>query len=301
MRWLVWGLAVLVLLPGLCACGDDVVEAAAINTNMGDKVLRWKLPRELREVSGLARPSGEQDPIVLAVADERAEIFTLNYFTGEVLSVFSLGNPARKGDYEGITIAAGWIYLITSDGVLLRTRGGADGDHAEFLQFDLGTREDCEIEALATAPAMAAASTGRTPAKLWAACKTVYQARTGASAPLRLYHWLMQEDQVTELSVVELPTDQLLADIDQSRFSPSAMAFRNGTDGPELIILAARERSYARWLWSAEPEYRSAALLPNGHRQAEGLEMGANGELLIADEGGKKRARLRIYPSGALF
>ena len=59
-----------------------------------DSMMQWRLPDRLNEISGLAMtPSGR----LLAVDDEVAIIYELDYDDGGIVKKFALGKPVVKG------------------------------------------------------------------------------------------------------------------------------------------------------------------------------------------------------------
>jgi len=70
----------------------------------------------------------------------------------------------------------------------------------------------------------------------------------------------------------------------------------------QLFIISGAQRAFARWRWVDNAvQFVGAARLPKDHKQAEGVDVAPDGGILIADEGGSKRARLRWYAPGELF
>ena len=92
------------------------------------------------------------------------------------------------------------------------------------------------------------------------------------------------------------PSDEIRAEIGTKKLRPSGIAV--DPDTGNLVIVAARERSVFEL--APDGQLISARVLPEAdrHRQAEGIEITSDGKLLIADEGGSKRARLAIYSPG---
>jgi len=267
------------------ACDGIEVDKPSIthHPSATDEVVRWKLPKLLREVSGLAR---DEHDIVYAVADEQAVVFALDPRTGEMRSVFSLGQPALRGDFEGIALLQGWLYLISSDGILLRTQaiGGnladLDGAAVAYERFQLPTQ--CEIEGLAHDPLKP---------RLWIACK-----ETNTQENLRLYAWDVANKALVTEATVELPLQDLLGLTEQKRFKPSAITFQQAESHWQLLVISGAQRAWSTWRWSKQPSLLAAGRLPKSHKQAEGVVFSSSGDLLVADEGGSKAARLRIYP-----
>ena len=260
--------------------GDEAVEKVAPAFENGEAV-RWKLPEALDEISGLAL---DTQNMVYAVADEQAAVFKIDPGSGKMLSVFSFDRPALRGDFEGIALLAGWLYLITSDGTLVRTKvptdaSAVDGSWVNYERFELPTR--CEIEGL-----------DRDPEEpwLWIACK-----KTQGTQALRLYAWNATTKSLVPEATRELPVEALKKRTGQKRFKPSGIAFTQIDGDSNLVIISGAQRAWSVWHWTDRPRLRAAGRLPKAHKQAEGIAFTAGGDLLLADEGGKKSARLRIY------
>ena len=107
-----------------------------------------ELPRRLREISGLATTA---DHRLLAHNDEAGIVFEIDARDGSVVKEFQLadvGDPVA-GDFEGIAVAEGRIYLVTSSGRLYEFHEGADDESVLFTAHATGAGRDCEIEGLA--------------------------------------------------------------------------------------------------------------------------------------------------------
>ena len=107
---------------------------------------QWRLPAGLREISGLAvTPDGR----LMGHDDEEAILYQIDVETG-VVKRFSVGEPAVRGDFEGLAIdPAGAFYLITSTGHMYRFFEGPNGGYVDYETFDTGLRHVAEIEGLA--------------------------------------------------------------------------------------------------------------------------------------------------------
>jgi len=269
--------AALILFPLLAACGaDNAVETAAAHG-----ALRWPLPDGLREISGLALTADQR---LLAVGDEQAIVYELDYTDGRVVKSFALGDPVVRGDFEGIAVLHDEVWLMTSEGDLYRSAEGAAGSHVSFETFPTGHGEDCELEGLAQDAARGS---------LLLVCKEMH---TDGEAPLA-FEWEVADARLRFRRQVVLPQRAIAARIGEKRVNPSAAAVdpANG----EWVLLAARQRAIFRT--TAEGGLVAARILPDSdfHRQAEGVEITRDGRLLTADEGGDGRANLAVYPSVA--
>jgi hypothetical protein len=103
-----WLLTFLVL-----ACGAETSQAPAAEAVDPSEFMQWKLPKRLKEISGLALTPDER---LLAITDEQAVVYELDYAEGRVIKSFWLGDPIVRGDFEGIAVLEDTVWLLTSDG-----------------------------------------------------------------------------------------------------------------------------------------------------------------------------------------
>jgi uncharacterized protein YjiK len=241
--------------------------------------LAWRLKPRLREISGLAM---SPDQRLFAVDDERARIYEIDYAEGRINKVFDIGRPALRGDFEGLAIVGTTFYLMTSNGRIIVAEEGADGEHVASESFDTGLAKQCEFEGLAVDPQSAG---------LLLLCKNVLGKADIDS--LSIFAWDIQQRRVDESQRIVLPMDAIRARLGIDRLRPSGLAVHPRQ--PVMVIVAARERALVELDFTGE--LRNAIILPNrkAHPQAEGIEFGVDQQLIIADEGGKGRARLSLY------
>lgn len=100
----------------------------------------FKLPNKLREISGLG--IDEKGEYLCAVQDEEGELFFINIATGEVEKEVRFH---KDGDYEGVEIAAGRVFIIKSTGTLYEvTNIGEEKQELLKYKFDLNKNSDVE-------------------------------------------------------------------------------------------------------------------------------------------------------------
>ncbi|KQC01648.1 SdiA-regulated domain-containing protein [Pedobacter sp. Hv1] len=106
-------LAFLVTLTGLsCVEKKSKGETSPMGYNL-DKPLKYSMPDILQEISGIAFDKGD-NKIVYAEMDEDGSVFKLPLGTkNETVTKFG-----KKGDYEDISIAQGWVIVLKSNGDL---------------------------------------------------------------------------------------------------------------------------------------------------------------------------------------
>ncbi|MBS0408314.1 MAG: hypothetical protein JSR86_00255 [Proteobacteria bacterium] len=239
---------------------------------------QWRLPKRLREISGLAlTPDGR----VMGHDDELAVICQIDLQGGEIVKRFALGAPALRGDFEGLAIdGAGDFYLTTSSGWLYRFREGEDRAHVTFETFDTGLRRVAEIEGLAFH--------GGEDAVIIAA-KINYA--VDLAGVLVLYAWSPRRPAEPARPWLTLPVAPLAEAVGARAFHPSSVEIDPATG--RLVILAARENAMVEL--DERGQILAARWLGRLHRQAEGATILADGALVIADEGGNARATITRY------
>ena len=243
--------------------------------DFGVRAEHFELPGRLDEVSGLAiTPDGR----LFAHDDERATIHELEPSTGDVGKRFSLGDPPVRGDFEGIAIVGERFFLVTSRGLLYEFREMADRNEAPYRVTDTELGAICEIEGLDHDPIEDA---------LLFACKV--------AAPDRgtiVVHRIPLDPGRTRPPPLEVPRSQLLGRGLDDAFQPSAVTV--GPAGTLLVLSATAEA-----LIEVDRSGRLVAgvQFSNGaHRQPEGLAIGPDGTLHIADEERGRDARVTSYP-----
>lgn len=233
-----------------------------------------QLPLGLREISGLAvAPDGR----VLAHGDERGVVSQIHICDGTVEKSFSLGSPPVRDDFEGIAIADGRLFLITSAGRLYESREGANGAIVPYTALETGFGRSCEIEGLTWDPV------SRT---LVAGCKQALAA--GRPGQITFLRWSVDgRAPATPPSLTLTVTGPTTR-----RFRPSAVEY-NGARG-NYIAVAGPDRSMLEFT-STGAVVASRPLNRQLHRQPEGLALLGDSLLVIADEGAGNRGTLTCY------
>ena len=242
--------------------------------------MQWKLPKRLREISGLALTSDER---LLAVTDEKAIVYELDYLQGKIIKSFALGDPVVRGDFEGIAVLGDTIWLMTSNGILFAAAEGPDGGSVRYQKYDTGNADFCELEGLGQ---------DRTAGTLILACKEGIKRK---KKDLMIFEWSASASGIEHIRDIEVPGRSIKSMIDKKRISPSGIAVDPQTG--ERVLVAARQDALVRL--TADGALLEAIILEKKgrHKQAEGIEITRDGRMLIADEGGKGRARLAVYPA----
>ena len=264
--------AILALVVGTSGAPPDGVLA---RTDMRTPADRWKLPKALDEISGLASVGGH----LFAHGDEQAVVYELDPAAHAIVRRFSLGRPAVRGDFEAIAVVEGRVFLTTSDGDLYTAPLGADGAAVPFVRNVTGIGRSCEVEGLAYDP-------GRR--ELLFGCKTPRV--HGLLGRLAVFGWSPERRGAPVLRL-SVPTSTI-AGLEREPVHPSEL-MRDGASG-HLLLLAAR----AHVIVEVTPEGRVvsvARLRRSLHRQAEGLAAGPDGSLFVADEAAGQHPTLTRY------
>jgi len=261
----------------LLACDPHAAETTASAAIVDDSFRQWKLPRKLREVSGLALTPDDR---LLAITDEEAVVYEIDYVSGRLVKAFAFGDPVIRGDFEGIAVLHDKVWLMTSQGRLFSALEGADGERVQFQQYDTGLGNYCELEGLAQ---------DRDNGLLVLACKETRSKKDN----LKIFELSATGGDISPVRDIDVPEAAIAAEIDRKHVNPSGIAIV--PESGQLVMVAARQRAIVQL--SDDGELIDAIILPKKkrHRQAEGLEITADGRVLIADEGGDGKARLAVY------
>ena len=256
----------------------------------GEPGWETKLPRDLEEISGLAF-SG--DGRLFAHGDQDATIWQLDARNGKLIKTFSLAATGQDpdmgkkgksgvltGDFEDIQIVGDRFFLISSNGILVEFREGADGKSVPYTAHDTGLGKTCEIEGLAYDAGSRA---------LLILCKIPH--RDEYRHQVVVFAWSLDRGATDATPRLRVEYDKL-AGTGAAIFHGSAMAMAPG--GKSLVLVAGPQKAFAEISLSGDV-LSSGGLDGKAHRQPEGLAFAPDGTLLVSDEGAGKRATLSGY------
>ena len=220
----------------------------------------------------------------MAHNDEKGVIYEIDYRDGTIVKAFQLADMAVPvaDDFEGIATVDDQIYLVTSAGRLYECSEGADGESVLFNTYATGVGRDCEIEGLAYDESQRA---------LVLMCKN--PRRADLAGQLGVYHWSIDEKQLIEAARTVIPVIEFSRHIGKKKFQPSGIE-RHPVSG-NYFVVAARQRAIAE-ITPGGQVVAAKQFSAQWHRQAEGITFAADGELIVADEGAGRKARLTLYP-----
>jgi uncharacterized protein YjiK len=234
---------------------------------------RWVLPQQLLEVSGLALTA---EGNLLAHNDENPVISVIDPRRGVVTKQFSFGERGFHGDFEGIAVSGGEIFVLESNGKIYRFREGGDGDNVPYTTIDTKLGKECEFEGIAVDAA----------GVILLACKNV--AKTGPKDQLVIYRW---DSRTSQASMLAIPYSAIIGDNGWKDLHPSDITVEPGTGN--YVVIAAQEKALI--VVTPAGEVVSSGPLPEKPRQAEGVAIANNGILYVSDEGSKDPATLTLY------
>lgn len=236
-----------------------------------------KLPKSLREISGLTTHEG----LLLAVGDERARVYAIDFDAPEVDKLLDFGDPPRRGDFEGITTLDGILYVTTSDGLLLSRPLDDSEDGDPVSETVTGIGQQCEVEGLAARPGLE-----QRQGHLFLACKTAR--RKPLRDRLTIFAWSLSKNAIDAESSISVP----LSTLGLAHLHPSGL---HVTDRNTLLVVAGKEKKLLELNFDGEVMLLSDLPNPGHHPQTEGITMDASGRLYLADEGGRKRGTITRY------
>ncbi|NNF11601.1 MAG: hypothetical protein HKN72_00130 [Gemmatimonadetes bacterium] len=233
---------------------------------------RFELPGRLDEISGLAFTA---DGRLLGHDDERGRVYEIDPGRGDVGKQFDLGSGNVQDDFEGIAAIGERLFLVSSTGFLYEFREGADEVDVPYRVTDTGLGSSCEVEGLDFDPDSEA---------LLLACKRA----DGDGQSLRLYALPVGGGAATSIDVAR---SELAASGLDPDFQPSAVAVT--LDGTWILLSAVTESIVE--IDSSGRVLAGVALGRQNHPQPEGLAIGADGTLYIANERNGDDPHITVY------
>ena len=251
--------------------------ATATRSDELQLVARWILPRELREVSGVALL---EDGRIVVHNDERGRIYVIDPKRGVILKHFSLGDRPLHGDFEAIAVRGQDIFLLQSNGEIYRFREGGSKARVPYARYDTKLGKECEFEGLEAEPASDA---------LFLLCKT--SSKKDERDKIVIYRWQPGNGRQPSLSLITVPVAFAAGSNDWKRLSPSDMTIDPATG--HWVIIAAREKALVEL--TPEGHVVRSMKLPSSLQQPEGVAITRDGLIIISDEGVKNAADITVF------
>jgi uncharacterized protein YjiK len=230
----------------------------------------------LQEISGLALTS---DGRLLVHDDELGQVWEVDYRRGVLVKRFAIGRGVVKGDFEGITIANGFVFLLTSKGKLFRFHEGENGAQVAYTMHDTGLTTKCEFEGIAFDPAINA---------LLLACKHVYDKTLHGS--LVIFR-LSLSDSSTSLAPLTVPLAAVIGTNGWKSLHPSDITIDPLTGN--YVLVASEEKALIAITPAGAAVF--ARPLPALHHEPEGVAIAKDGILIVSDEAREGPALITLY------
>lgn len=233
----------------------------------------WTLPKELKDISGLAlSPDGR----LFAHEEERAIIHEIDYIKGTIIKTFSFGRPAAKKDFEGIAIAGKRFFLISEKGLLLEGREGFNYEGKVFNAHDTGFGAFCEIEGLAA-----------TQGKVLVLCRKAE--KKAYKGFLTIFSWDIATKSADENPYLKIPLGGEGMPAELQDMEPSGLEV---LETGNLLVLSTGKKLILE-ITPAGEVVGFKTLNKKRHDNPEGIALTPGGQLIIADEGSP--ATIQIY------
>ncbi|MDH3647792.1 MAG: SdiA-regulated domain-containing protein [Gammaproteobacteria bacterium] len=273
-------IAVLIQAPSTGAVGADSVLA---NYSFSETTLtQWKLPSKLREISGLVFHDGR----LFTHNDQLGIVYEIDYREARLVKAFALGKKTVRADFEGIAAVGDTFYMVTSNGRLFIAREGGNGERVPYKSYKTKLGRRCEIEGLAH----------DVPGKrLLLVCK---QPRSNElKGRIAIFVWSLEQERILESETIMVKHSAIHDLLSTKHFNPSGIEVDSHTG--HLLLIAARQHAIAEIDLNGQVITAFQLPLASRHRQAEGIALTADRDLIVADEGGRGKARLAIYEPGS--
>jgi uncharacterized protein YjiK len=288
--WLAGGIAVAI------ACGErsqsistraheEELKArqARLAQKLGDEdwdsdapLARWVLPRELREISGIALM---QDGRLLAHNDENGIVYVLDPRKGMLLKKFML-DPKVHADFEGIATAGNVIYMLVSNGTIYELSEGEEGKKVRYKVHDTKLGKECEFEGIVFEP---------DSARLVMPCKVV--GTKSLRDQLVFYRWRIDGPEGDRLSMMKVPLSTAVGTNRWKRLHPSDITIDPATGN--YVVITGRERALLE-ITPGGQVVRSESL-PSMLEQPEGVAITPDNILIVSDESTKQAGSINLF------
>lgn len=231
------------------------------------------LPTELTEISGIVMsPEGR----LFAQQDEKGIVYELNPNTGEIIKSFAIGNPVIKDDFEDIAYANNKFYLVTSSGDIYEFNEGENGESVDYKIHSTGLQKKNDVEGLCY---------DQQTNSLLLALKGPAGADAGDDK--YIYSFSLNDMKLDQKARFILPAKEI-----KKNFNPSGIQknIRTGT----YFIITANGNEIAE-INNGGKILGKQKLLPEIHKQPEGITFDKDFNLYISNEGKSGKGYIVVY------
>jgi uncharacterized protein YjiK len=279
--WGVAGFSTLLLALGMLLYGSALSQSSSSILSSysftAKHAVATELSKELREISGLALSA---DGRLYAHNDEEGTVFVLDALSGAELRRFDLGDVHIRGDFEGIAVANGTLWLVTSDGALYACEDPGSGRRTPYRRYCTPLSRGNDVEGLCFDPVSG---------NLLLACKG--DAGAGEAGDKAVYEFSIAGKELVPAPRFLLPGKTLSRISGRKKFGPSGITWHPGS---QTFLLISSQGRYILEMSADGRILGHARLSATMHRQPEGIAVLRDGSIVISDEG-KQRGRLTRY------
>ena len=235
-----------------------------------NKPQKYSMPDILQEISGIAFDKGD-NKTVYAEMDEDGSVFSLPLGTkNEVATKF-----AKKGDYEDISIAQGWVILLKSN-----------GDLYSFLLSETKKPEAAnvkEIKGLVPKGEYEGMFADEASGNIYVLCKNCKQDK-GTKVTSGYILSLQKDGNIKPKGTFSVDVSQVdqLSGKKKGTFHPSALAINPLTKEWYIVSSVNKALLVTDQNWKIKNVYH---LSSNTFNQPEGIAFDKAGNLYISNEG----------------
>ncbi len=239
-----------------------------------------KLPKILREISGLCKIDAHT---VAAVQDEDGEIFFYDLRTKEIVRKLKFD---KDNDYEGIACTGDDLYVLRSDGKLFEVRNFREDDpKVEDYKTDIPVKDNEGLTYDPKRNRLLIAGKSEPKGDKYDDKRAVFAFDLDSKKVNKDPAYIFDEEIIENFVKKEKPEIKDLS----IKINPSGIAVHPLTD--RVYVLSGRDNFLYIFNHDGTPEgiFNLSRRL---FKQAEGIAFSENGEMLIANEGGKGKAVL---------
>jgi uncharacterized protein YjiK len=262
--------------------------------NLDKPALSLVLPSELREISGIAYLDRDR---AVAIQDERAILYFISLKSGEITDSISFG---EDGDYEGIAVTDGNIFVLRSDAYLyILTRNTGKEPIVKKINTFLDNRYDCEGITYNPKTKNLLLSCKQNPNLEQDPCREIYSFST--------QNEILEKNPVFSIRLSDIKK-YLEYNIDQDEHPKLKEHFEHASEdffypsdiavhpiSGDIYICSAKEISILMVL-SQDGKIKSMQMIPEEILpQTEGISFTPMGDLILCSEGKAKEERLFIF------
>ncbi|MCB0283830.1 MAG: SdiA-regulated domain-containing protein [Calditrichaeota bacterium] len=238
-----------------------------------------ELSKKLREISGIVF---NKEGKLFCHDDERAAIYQIDPFNGEILKVFTFGLFVKRGDFEDITMAGDTFYMVESDGRIYEFREGADKEQVDYKVYETDLDNDSNVEGICYDP---------DENTLLLALKGKPGDGLDEKDNRAVYSFSLATKKLNPRPRFVLDKNIILKESKEKDFAPSAITYNPAND--HFYITAAVGNIMVEI--NRQGKIVSLTKLNRKlHEQPEGIAFKDSQHLYISDEG-KKHGTLTIY------